>query len=75
MSARRKPIPESEDRDLAILVTAADANELLIVGAGYEAARRKRPLTACPDYGGNTRWQELWRGGHKAWGRRGGQTK
>ncbi len=69
MSARHKAsrgrTPGGDD--LAILGTAADANELLIVHAGYEAGRRGRTVADCPDYGGNDRWQRLWRGGLSAW--------
>jgi len=66
MSGRRQGAASGGEADLLAL-DAVDANEILIVGAGFEAARRKHPLTACPDYGGNTRWQRLWRAGHHAW--------
>lgn len=67
MSAAETIVAPSDHDDLAILESAADANELLIVGAGYEAGRRGRAATDCPDYGGNTRWQRLWRAGLAAW--------
>jgi hypothetical protein len=63
MSAAGIMEPPADDEDLAILATAADANELLIVGAGFEAGRRNRRVCDCPDYGGNERWQKLWKAG------------